>query len=156
MRKRDPLIFLLVPALLYVALLWFVPVFSIFFMSLTEGDSSITGNPKFIGFQNYIVVFSSYLGTLRNTLMFPFIAALLDLALGYPLEKSNKGFFNLSVLWRHLRVLWFMEPLPPRRYFRSNIRLAWGFLQSFPLYTFCGNSWLFNIYAPIYGALCFI
>jgi putative spermidine/putrescine transport system permease protein len=54
-------------------------------MSFTRGESFILGQPEYMGPQNYIVVVRDYATTIRNTIIFPLSAAVLDFILGYPL-----------------------------------------------------------------------
>ncbi|MEM0094043.1 ABC transporter permease subunit [Thermofilum sp.] len=76
---------LLIPTVIYLILFWFIPLINIAIMSLTSGDSFILGKPVYVGLQNYVKVLESYSSTVTNTLLYPFAAAVIDLALGYPL-----------------------------------------------------------------------
>ena len=87
MREWGKLVYvaLLAPTLVYLILFWLVPVLNVAMVSFTEGDTFLRGAPKFAGFENYARMFSSYSSTVLNTILYPLAAALLDLAMGYPL-----------------------------------------------------------------------
>lgn len=85
MRGFNPVYLYMLPAIVFIVLFWLIPISQIFYMSLTSRDSFITGEPAFIGLSNYGEVFSTYLPTIRNTVVYPLTAALIDLVIGYPL-----------------------------------------------------------------------
>ncbi|MCD6300610.1 MAG: ABC transporter permease subunit [Staphylothermus sp.] len=75
----------LVPTVIYIILFWIIPIAHVFVISLTHKDSFLMGSPEFVNGQNYETVFSMYGESIRNSILLPFSAAVLDLVLGYPL-----------------------------------------------------------------------
>jgi putative spermidine/putrescine transport system permease protein len=82
---KTSYILLIVPTIVYLVLFWLIPLVNIILMSFTRGESFILGQPEYVGPQNYIVVVRDYASTIRNTIIFPLSAAVLDFILGYPL-----------------------------------------------------------------------
>jgi putative spermidine/putrescine transport system permease protein len=82
---KTSYILLIIPTIVYLVLFWLIPLVNIIWMSFTRGESFILGQPEYVGPQNYIVVVRDYASTIRNTIIFPLSAAVLDFILGYPL-----------------------------------------------------------------------
>lgn len=82
---KTSYILLIIPTIVYLVLFWLIPLVNIILMSFTRGESFILGQPEYVGPQNYIVVVRDYASTIRNTIIFPLSAAVLDFILGYPL-----------------------------------------------------------------------
>jgi len=82
---KTSYILLIIPTIVYLVLFWLIPLVNTILMSFTRGESFILGQPEYMGPQNYIVVVRDYATTIRNTIIFPLSAAVLDFILGYPL-----------------------------------------------------------------------
>jgi len=82
---KTSYILMIIPTIVYLVLFWLIPLVNIIWMSFTRGESFILGQPEYVGPQNYIVVVRDYASTIRNTIIFPLSAAVLDFILGYPL-----------------------------------------------------------------------
>lgn len=83
--KKYSFLLLVLPTIIYLILFWLIPLCTVIYISLTEGESFILGNPRYVGLQNYKTVAINYIDTLRNTVSLPLAAAVLDFVLGYPL-----------------------------------------------------------------------
>ncbi|MCD6488770.1 MAG: ABC transporter permease subunit [Desulfurococcales archaeon] len=75
----------LIPTIIYITLFWIMPIVHIFIISLTYKDSFLLGSPVFVDGENYETVFAMYRESIKNSILLPFSAAVLDLVLGYPL-----------------------------------------------------------------------
>jgi len=147
---------LLLPTLCYLVLFWFVPVFNIFLMSFTEGDTYILGKTSFIGADNYKVIFSDYHETISNTVTYSFLAALIDLILGVPLAYLlvRKKIAMTTILRAALIFPYFGDIYVS--YGLWNMFLPGGLFD--PLYSLMGLSYknfLYNPQAVILGFAVF-
>jgi ABC-type spermidine/putrescine transport system permease subunit I len=155
-RAKITVLMLILPTLLYLVLFWLVPVANIFWMSFTLGDTYLQGKPNYVGINNYSIIFTDFLETIRNTIVYPLVAALIDLVLGIPLAyllvRKKVGF--TSILRAALIFPYFGDIYVS--YGLWNMFLPGGIFD--PIYSITGlnyKNFLYNPNAVIFGFAVF-
>jgi len=73
------------PTLIYIVTFWLVPMLNVLFISVTAGDSYITGKIVYVGLDNFVKAITQYSSAVKNSTILTLVAATVDLIIGYPL-----------------------------------------------------------------------
>ncbi|UNQ73209.1 hypothetical protein [Infirmifilum sp. NZ] len=116
-----------------------VPMLNVLFISVTAGDSYITGKIVYVGLDNFVKAITQYSSAVKNSTILTLVAATVDLIIGYPLAYllARKKIYFENIIRALMVFPYFgdlyisygvMEHVPPWRtiryllqYVRSNI-----------------------------------